>query len=126
MGAAPCFADRLLSAGWLVDVQFTVLTAHSSKELVSRGEVAAVRWCGWHNILVDPRVCHVSLSPLQDQFLAVEPGEGGGLFTPGKACGNTPVHTQSATTSSAPSPHPSPSAAATSATCGAVAFAAAT
>lgn len=86
------FATRILASftgGFhvlddLLLVQYMVLTGHSQQQLVS--QATPIKWCGWHQILKDPHVCHFKLSPLQDQYLAVKPSYKGG-FLPGKpAC----------------------------------------
>lgn len=62
-------------------MQYTVLTAHTQEQLVI--EASPIKWCGLHQILRDPRVCRFKLSPLQNQYLAVEPSKNGG-FLPGE------------------------------------------
>lgn len=73
-----------LTEKFSVCLQFTVLTGHSQEQLVSEG--SPIKWCGWHQVLKDPRVCRFKLSPLQDQYLAVDPAKSGGIL-PGESYG---------------------------------------
>jgi hypothetical protein len=67
----------------LLQLQYKVLEAKSSTALVARN-ATVIRWCGWEHIVKDPRVCHFSLSPLQDHHLAVDPDDASSLFDIGK------------------------------------------
>lgn len=64
-------------------LQYTVLTANTEQQLIA-GNATPVKWCGFNNILHEPRICSFTLSPLRDHFFAVDAGESGGMFAAGE------------------------------------------
>jgi hypothetical protein len=67
-------------------MQFTVMTSGNEQELRNEADVTPAKWCGWRQLVSEPAVCRLSLSPLQDNYLAVQAAESSGLFGKGGAC----------------------------------------
>jgi hypothetical protein len=67
-------------------MQYTVVTTVAQHQPSSEEDLAPVKWCGFRQLVSEPAVCRFSLSPLQDNFLAVQAADNGGLFGKGGAC----------------------------------------
>lgn len=57
-------------------LQYVVLTADSLGDLLSKNATRVI-WCGWRNIISEPNVCQMVLSPMKDTYFAVEPKQSG-------------------------------------------------
>jgi hypothetical protein len=66
-------------------MQYTVVTSGTEQQLREEVDLAPVKWCGLRQLVSGPAVCRLSLSPLQDNYLAVQPVESSGLFGKGGA-----------------------------------------
>jgi hypothetical protein len=64
-------------------MQYTMVTSGTEQQLRDEVDLSPVNWCGFRQLVSEPAVCRLSLSPLQDNYLAVQAAESSGLFGKG-------------------------------------------